>query len=1635
MASNAEDSNKEPWNTETKQKFSSKSRSEYYDPCQEAAQRSYKCLFRNNGDKSMCGEYFQYVTIEAWTYSRRGMLTVSQGVSRVQAGMDRKTAPPWKGRWHIASPSKQIDVKIIESWLRFTKMNQQRPRLKNGVDLQLQSAFHDGNWQVVYRLAEKRARTFNDQYFEIVKICAESQFDDPGSKYEAVSKVWQFIRDDVVVKDVDAISLLEWASLDFIAESDYTESLGTLRVRAVKASPKDRNAAVQSLESCLLHWDLVNAQQIAAVLDRSFPQERMLLFWNIAITHLLATSSQAPADKKKLYGTLAQRQIERAAQLAEQEQAGDNKDAAKLSPRTVQTEEEILLLYEIVERHGSDSDFQKLLSSAVFSPQIQFRRGRKELFMRVAMRHKANSNWDALYSLCKDCLSETDENGQPHLLACDWAVWQLFIEAAQQTTNPDTEAQKEVQDLLDTLRASTHIRPIYTRNLQLAQASIAFSLTVNDDVDLRDGKAVSPRLQELQSYIRQYKNTLACFDDVKGFVDKLEPSAMKYVAYEFVPSLTAETESSIEVARIKVLALKLQYFVSSCQSTYTPVSSEEPGHKCAVCSAVSSAPACSECLNKIIKAALSLHSSLSPSASEHPAFSSEVLPEIAILIAYCSIRLATQDGKPQYTAPNPASTRHLLRALLVLEQQLSAFPKHSLLSLLLVQLHIMVGSGSRTREVWDVLGVKRTIMDSLAPLFFDRLSTIAPAIISSADDWGWELIDMLSSHYTTSLKLRMPRRLIDAFQTGSYASVLSVPKYIDNLRSSCTRAMSLVEEARTERLFGIPYGEFLQDPRYADVTDDLELTEALDYGSFPSWDSSSSTPAYARLRVGPPISNRRAHLSLLSEAFHEVLTYKPPASYKANSNSDQVFVLETMGQLCNSLHKFLPGAQASCTALEVSYFEIISLLSGLLPLGTSLIVSADHLQDFVGLTGAVKIALENIRLSLPSSEDNDVSSVVGVLASLHNVTMLRDAATAAQIAAKWILALNDRERERDRSGKTSLPKDAVAQMKDLQSAAEAVLKEGKAVTSKLYDEVVSKKDFTQRFKQWVFEDEADIGKFVGSTAVAELVASWSMNNCESVRQTAVLPRQVTGTSWWPSPANAAPFCFTTFPSISTGIFSFCLPSCTALLATGTNELEPGLIDLLIILLSQPKSRFETAKMNVTHLGGFVTAQLSAPESFIALQRQLTNVPTPKRVKRVENNLILLFQVLKHYSSLKDSENDPPFLARDIANFYVTARSRAMQKTKWRRFSSLLTQLVDEWASFQRLAWPLPRDLDKVWAERRSSWAGLKFNRIQGLLYGTVHLPIPDACPASDLGSKSSNSGVGTGETRQGSSREQVLDSSRSYSPSDDDCVIIKVDPDPRSLTRLALRQRFPEESIAPGTKAATKEKSNPQNTEGNRGEEREQAALTKTNSSKGLKTKRPAPPESPNIEDNTNKKRKLEVADEPDVHQENLTESANETQLQRPTAQLTNDPAPQTADPDQTSGLGASQRHNALIQLRITEDSLIRGSHLLEQRLQAETSGSIATNLGGPWAMNSTVLPEREHGCHESRIRHMEKRLELMERRMEEESTWARSMGAFLYDANARTLESFKTLYGVVTQFQDVLKAFAVRKPRARLAE
>lgn len=129
---------------------------------------------------------------------------------------------------------------------------------------------------------------------------------------------------------------------------------------------------------------------------------------------------------------MAFKQIERAAQASEQAE-----DSTKLPARGVQKEEEVLLLYDIFETHGSPDDYRRLVLSPLFSPQVLFDQGRKELFMRVVLKYRREKSWNALFDLCKDCLSAHDEEQGPNLLASDYNIWKEFISAASHLMDTD----------------------------------------------------------------------------------------------------------------------------------------------------------------------------------------------------------------------------------------------------------------------------------------------------------------------------------------------------------------------------------------------------------------------------------------------------------------------------------------------------------------------------------------------------------------------------------------------------------------------------------------------------------------------------------------------------------------------------------------------------------------------------------------------------------------------------------------------------------------------------------------------------------------------------------------------------------------------------------------------------------------------------------------------------------------------------------------------------------------------------------------------------------------------------------------------------------------------------------------------
>lgn len=130
-------------------------------------------------------------------------------------------------------------------------------------------------------------------------------------------------------------------------------------------------------------------------------------------------------------------------------------------------------------------------------------------------------------------------------------------------------------------------------------------------------------------------------------------------------------------------------------------------------------------------------------------------------------------------------------------------------------------------------------------------------------------------------------------------------------------------------------------------------------------------------------------------------------------------------------------------------------------------------QVVSGLTGSLDILHDEALLVPP----RDKQSVLTRLAALHGLSYLRDTAIAVKLATAYVTVVNEREKERDRSGLSNLHKEVVAQITALDKAASQELQAARARIADLKAEV-SRRNFEQELIAWAFgksDGEADEG--------------------------------------------------------------------------------------------------------------------------------------------------------------------------------------------------------------------------------------------------------------------------------------------------------------------------------------------------------------------------------------------------------------------------------------------------------------------------------------------------------------------------------------------------------------------------------
>ncbi|KAK3384911.1 N-acetyltransferase B complex non catalytic subunit-domain-containing protein [Podospora didyma] len=991
-----------------------------------------------------------------------------------------------------------------------------RPTLKNSVDLQLQNAFSDGNWSTVIRLADKRAKTLKDPYYEAIKISAESQLDGAADKCAVLVALDDLVRQKAV-PDADTLELYEWAAQDFLRiDLQYAEAIGPLRARWVKANPKNP-FALQCLQACLEFWDLVSAQQIAATLDKAYAKssDRKYMFWSITLTFLLSISTQCTDASRKIYCMLVLKQLERAADITE--------NSSKVEPqdRGLLTEEEICLYYRVLLVHGTKSDFITRMQSPRLGAISQLREGHKLLLWETLDTLEGWAEWDHIYDLCREALNLGIDGVTHPFLVCDWRVWKRFATAASKARDSEA-ALGEVQSILKKFIAmSTGAPAMYKKNISLALLETTFRIPAALLSPNSDQRGLSPRVIQIGLFLDQYFDKLSAFDDVKDYVAELTIEEVKSFLEHVLPKILDEKPGKLSQITLKSLEIKLRYLLTTCPQTLshhpTVVDGQEQHkpYQCRLCSNLTSFP-CEHCLNKIIISAADTYGKMADSdlGDAIPHLDKDPRLDLALVMGLSLLKLAGLQPRTSGLAWPPlqgVKPGLFFQAVLLLDTQLQATPSDSALRLLLVQLYLLLGCTSYAYQLWQPMDVKRTIQDALSPLFFDRISTLSPGLFQGTRP----LMDPLRSYYGGNLRDNCPVRIWDAFSSGSYTSIIDISEYDSKLRRSCTLMMTMVEERRATRCFGGKLDYDIDDhPLAASISDSTTLTNKTDYGSFPHLESLHGAPIQEFVRLGPELSNTRSHLSFLSEQYLDLLSFKPPKDYrpaKANEAAlrDRTYIDERLAQLNSSLADYLhqPSTPSLLTGAELSYYTLTSMLAAVLLTSLTIAKTDSAAKTPLSLlSSSIRSALTGLRTSYFSSPNPAMSPTCFSLTNMHILAQLREAAVAAKHTAAFALTFHDKELARDRSGKSGLHRDAVAEMKALEMVAGKMLQEVKTHVQKL-KESLGRGGWLDRMLDWIFGGDESGEDDQVKKAVQEVVNSgpgaedWVGRVLESWRET------------------------------------------------------------------------------------------------------------------------------------------------------------------------------------------------------------------------------------------------------------------------------------------------------------------------------------------------------------------------------------------------------------------------------------------------------------------------------------------------------------------------------------------------------
>ncbi|KAI1134082.1 N-acetyltransferase B complex non catalytic subunit-domain-containing protein [Hypoxylon sp. FL0543] len=800
--------------------------------------------------------------------------------------------------------------------------------LKQSVPVSLQTAFGEEQWTNAANSARQRYRSTKDPYYLAVEIAAKSQSDNVADRSAGKVAVENMVKDNTVLTDVDALDLYEFACSR--VDIKYPETIGLLRLRLVKALPKDQISGTRCFEACVWNADWKNAQEIAASLNKNFVNDSKILFRYILATHQYSLSEACPEGSRKIFAALAKAQANKAF-----DHRGVNADKERDPNRTPLNESEAWLWLDIRVTHCDSKDNLALFRKPEYSPLAFLEAGQHEPYWKALTYLVEHSMWDDIRQIGKDILERAIRicHSEASAIEADENVMNLRkltdAEADQSSPAKDSTAKKDLLKAIEKARPSRSSKDYlliaasseYGLLTAMFKAAIAqpdsklalkkFGLLIDKVakalsrahcmkpifrrthrimvlavISARHLLAASPstsRVVHIVNYIIQNYESPQCLVEAMVFIkDLTQPELM--VLLSSLRTTGTKCTDVFQRLVLTSLCLKIRYAVAT---TYGPT--------CWFCDTESKSDKCVSCLESIAANGLdayksgmedqNLRQNVLPRRSVNP------LSDIAVIGAICLLRLAGLGSRD--TPKGTGSLYHtniqlFLQAVLWLDSCMNASPARSNAhGIILVKLYLLMGCVSRAKTIWDGFGVKNVLLDSLGLLYIDRISSMAPGlwILSSRGNPAQPFL----THFTKALKITTPNRIMDSLDEGTYSSILEMVQHAEKQAASCSLVLTVVEERRGLRMKANRTEIHIEDqPLVKNLSIEHDLHDITDYASFTvsGGENSKTYPGDEQtlqsiLHYGPLPTSTRAHLGLLAERFLDLVCYVQPKEYKS----------------------------------------------------------------------------------------------------------------------------------------------------------------------------------------------------------------------------------------------------------------------------------------------------------------------------------------------------------------------------------------------------------------------------------------------------------------------------------------------------------------------------------------------------------------------------------------------------------------------------------------------------------------------------------------------------------------------------------------------------------------------------------